>query len=151
MLVRYGLKIVEYMLYGIAVLAFLEVIRVQSTDREMANTLIGMIFLLGGLGVLVPRIIAYRSWPKVIAEVGTHRGTLDGEKSAPYSYEFGNQRYSGHYRSTWSSPRVSRLQICVNPHAPGVRYIVIWNVWFFGFMMLCFGAFMLVTGIQVFG
>ncbi len=151
MLARYGLKALEYLLYALAALAAFELFRIQSEDRESAITLAGVIFILIGLGVLVPRIVAYWKWPRVAATVGGHRATWDGEKSAAFSYDFGDQRFSGRLRSIYGSARPTRLHVCVNPRAPAVRYLVWWTVWCVGLVLLCLGIFVLTTGMHPFG
>lgn len=151
MLERYGLKAFEYLFYAIAGLAAVELLRVQSTQPDWANDLCGIIFILGGIGILLPRIVAYLCWHYVTANVGPYRDDWDGDISASYSYEFNNQIYRGRFRSLNGSPRYSRLQVSVNPSAPSVRYAVFWNVWVCGAVMFGFGVFVLVREQNFFG
>ncbi|WP_322890588.1 MULTISPECIES: hypothetical protein [unclassified Yoonia] len=151
MITKYGLKILEYLLYGLALLFAVPLAKPDLISILTPTDFAAALFLLLGIGVLVPRVIAYLSWPKVVARVGPYRGTWDGEKSARYTYRIGNQTYSHAVRAMWGSEEMTRLQVCVNPHAPWVKYPVFWNVWLFGATMVAFGVFLLVSGIQFLG
>lgn len=151
MIARYGLKAAEYLLYGLALLIAVPLAKPDLITGFAPDDVAAIVFIVIGAGVLLPRAIAYFSWPRVLAQVGGYRGTWDGEKSARYTYKIGNQTYSHAFRAMWGSEEVTRLLVCVNPHAPWVKYPVFWNVWFFGATMIALGLFLLVSGVQFLG
>jgi hypothetical protein len=151
MLAGYGLKALEYLFYAAAAVVAFELYQVQSEGPDVASRLAGVIFILIGLGVLVPRMIAYRQWPRVTARVGEHRATWDGEQSAGYSYAFDDRQFHGKLRSVYGSARPTRIEVCVNPRAPRVRYLVLWNLWLAGLAFLVIGGSLLTTGSFFFG
>jgi hypothetical protein len=146
MLARYGIKSVEYLFYAFAALAALPLF--LKSDWAMLGTptdVSGIVFILIGIGVLLPRAIAYSRWKRVGANVSPYRGTWDGERSASYTYEIDSQSYTGSFRSMYGSRKYESLAICVNPNAPWIRYPVFWNVWVFGAAMLGVGLFFLIS------
>lgn len=146
MLVKYALRAVEYLFYATASLASLPLLASKSNKLNDPTDNVAIVFILIGVGVLLPRAIAYSRWSKVMANVGLNRVSWDGERSAPYSYEIDNQRYTGTLRAVHGSARPSRLTICVNPAAPWIRYPVYVNIWLFGASMLGMGIFILLSG-----
>lgn len=150
MMARYGLKVLEYLSYALVSLPALALVKPDSIGPFAPTDLAATIFILIGLGVLLPRVIAYFSWPKVLAHVGPYRSTWDGEQSASYTYKVGNQQYARSFRAMYGSDEQTRLQVCVNPHAPWIRYPVFWNVWLFGATMVALGLFVLVSGVWIF-
>ena len=151
MLRKYGLKAVEYLFYSLALLAALPMLLSTPIEGVVPDHLAAVVLILVGLGVLVPRAVAYKGWHRVIAEVGTYKGTWDGERSATYTYRVGNQRYRGAFRSMYGTAKLTRVPVCVNPHAPWVRYPVFWNVWQFGAVMIAAGLFLLLADQHFFG
>lgn len=151
MLANYGLKVVEYGFYTLAVFTAMVLSKTESTQGYTATNAVGVVFVLVGIGVLLPRAIAYRRWRRVVAKVGPDRPTWDGERKAEYAYEIDGQRYTGSYGSMPGSPKLTRLELAVNPQAPWVRYPVVLYQWSFGTIMLAGGLFLLVSGIEVFG
>ncbi|WP_019956617.1 hypothetical protein [Yoonia vestfoldensis] len=150
MLAKYGLKAVEYLSYALAVLVALPLIVPDLLPQSAPNDLAAVVFVLLGVGVLLPRVIAYFWWLRVPAHVGPYRGTWDGEQSAGYTYKVGNQQYARSFRTIYGTDQMTRLQVCVNPRAPWVGYPVFWNVWLFGATMVGLGLFLLVSGVQFF-
>ena len=151
MLSKYGLKVVEYSFYALAAFASLVLSKTDSTQGYTPTNAAGLVFVLVGIGVLLPRAIAYTRWRRVVAKVGPDRPTWDGERKAEYAFEMDGQRYTGSYGSMPGSPKLTTLEIAVNPQAPWVRYPVIFNLWLFGIIMLAGGLFLLVSDIEVFG
>lgn len=151
MLAKYGLKVVEYGFYTLAVFTALVLSRTDSTQGDTATNAVGFIFVLVGIGVLLPRAIAYTRWRRVVARVEPDRPTWDGERKAEYAYEVDGQRYTGSYGSMPGSPKLTRLELAVNSQAPWVRYPVILHQWSFGAIMLAGGLFLLASDIEMFG
>lgn len=151
MVSHYKLKAVEYLFYALACIAALPLLTPKIKVPLDQNDLSGLIFLLVGLGVVVPRAIAFSRWPIVIATVGPYSNTWDGEHSARYSYEFDNQRFSNSFRAMYGTAQRRRLKLCVNPRAPWVAYPVFVNVWCFGGTMLAVGLFLMISDYNFFG
>lgn len=151
MIAKYGLKSLEYLFYAVALLPAWPLVYSGFVQPFTQTDLAAIIFLLIGLGVLLPRAIAYVSWPKVVARVGPYRGTWDGEQSARYTYKVGDQDYARSFRAMFGTDQILRLQVCVNPHAPWIGYPVFWNVWLFGAAMTGLGVFLLFSDGQYFG
>ncbi|HEV8034779.1 hypothetical protein [Yoonia sp.] len=151
MLAGYGLKVLEYTLYALAVAVAVALAGPESIRPTTPDDIVAVVFILAGIGILLPRTIAYLRWPKVIARVGSYRGTWDGEQSASFSYEFGNQQYVGSFRAMYGVSRVPRVQLCVNPRAPWVRYPVFSNVWLCGVAFVGLGIFLLLSDQSFFG
>lgn len=150
MIAKYGLKVLEYLFYGLALLVAVPLAKPDLISGVVPSDLAAIFFILLGVGALLPRAIAYFSWPRVLAHVGPYRGTWDGEQIARYRYEVDNQTYSHAFRALYGADEIRRLYVCVNPHAPWVGYPVFWNVWLFGVTMIALGLFLLVSGVQFF-
>ncbi|NNE87846.1 MAG: hypothetical protein HKN27_07195 [Silicimonas sp.] len=151
MLARYGLKSVEVLFYALAAVSALPLLKSDWIKLGTPTDVTGIVFVLIGVGVLVPRAIAYNRWRRVGANVGPYRGTWDGERSATYSYEIDRQVYTGSFRSMYGTPKRMDLAVCVNPYAPWIRYPVFWNVWLFGAVMLGVGVFFLISDQNIIG
>lgn len=147
----YGLKIVEYLFCALAILTALPLSNPALIQGVTPTDIAAVVFILVGVGVLLPRAIAYLRWQKVLARVGSYDGTWDGERSATYSYEVGKQRYTGSFRSMYGTETLTRLEVFVNPHAPWVRYPLFWNVWSVGAVLLAGGLFLLFSDVNFFG
>lgn len=145
----YGLKVVEFAFYGIAALVFAVMCYLDSTQPERPTELLAVFFLLVGTGAILPRAIAYSRWRRVVASVSSYRRDWDGDRTASYTYTFGNEQHKGSFGATFGSQTLSSLEICVNPQAPWVRYPVFWNIWLFGFAMLGLGLFFLFGGLNL--
>lgn len=151
MLAQFGLKYVECLFYGLAAVAALPLFKPEWNKIYSPTDTGAIIFILIGIGILLPRAIAYRRWPRVIAKVGPYRDTWDGESSASYFYEFDNQRFARSFRTVYGNTHLSRLEVCVNPNAPRITYPVFWNLWLVGVAMLALGLFLLVSDQNYFG
>lgn len=145
MLHKYGLKIAEYGFYALAGLSSLPLMNSAWRQPYQPDDIIGVVFVLIGVGVLLPRAIAYKRWPKVLVDVGPYRNTWDGEQSASYTYKVGNQSYSGTFGSARGNEKLTKLVLCVNPDAPWMRYPVLWNIWYFGLILSAIGVFFIVS------
>lgn len=151
MLERYGLKSVEYLSYALAAVATLPLLKPDWFTLGTPTDVTGVVFILIGFGVLLPRAIAYKRWKRVGADVSLYRGTWDGERTATYTYEIDNQSYSGSFRSMYGSRKHVSLPVCVNPNAAWIRYPVFWNLWAFGAAMLGVGLFFLISDQSIIG
>jgi hypothetical protein len=145
MLAKFGLKFIEALFYCLAGLVALLLLKPEFNKPCAPTDIAAIVFILVGIGILLPRAIAYMRWPRIVAKVGPYRDTWDGESSASYSYEIDNQRYTRSFRSVYGSSKLSRLEICVNPNAPRITYPVFWNLWLVGVAMLAVGLFLLVS------
>ncbi len=137
--------------YGLAALESWPILKPDWNKYDYATDLGAIVFILSGMGILLPRAIAYGRWPRVIAKVGPYRDTWDGESSAYYFYEFDDQRYARSFRKAYGNTHLTRLEVCVNPKAPRIAYPVFWNLWQVGAGLLAVGLFLLVSDQNYFG
>jgi hypothetical protein len=151
MLAQYGLKYIVALFYGLAALASLPILKPDWNKFYSSTDMGAIVFILIGIGILLPRAIAYRRWPRVIAKVGPYRDTWDGESSAYYFYEFDDQRYARSFRTAYGNTHLTRLEVCVHPNAPRIAYPVFWNLWQVGAGLLAVGLFLLVSDQNYFG